>query len=596
MSTSRREILKAAGLLMAANVASRVLGMVRDIATTQTFGSNWRTDAYFAAFGIPDLMYMLVVGGGLSAAFIPVFSGLLATRDEKEAWKTATSFLMAAAAVLVGFTLLGITFARELAPLVAYNFRGEQLELFVRLTRMMFPAVFFTSMAGLAMGVHFSYQRFWMPALGPIVYNIAIILSIYVLGPRMGVQGMAVGVFCGAVSSFALQVPFVLRQSAGMPWKWDLGDPGLRRIMLLMVPTALGLGLRQMNTVAEANLASGMGAGAITAVRYATRLYMLPIDVFGSSLAMAVYPVLARQAALGQQDEFRQTLNNGLRNILFVTLPAAVGMAVLAEPIVRLLFQHGLFTAADTRWTATTLMFYTPAVVAQSAMVLFTRAFYAQQDTRTPVLVAAAMVLAGLGINIALVLTAHLGTLGLATVSSITSLANVLILAELMRRRQHGIGGRHLAVMLAKGSVGAAVLSGVAWAVAALVARRLGVAHVGAQLIQVLASVGGGVAAYVAMAWLLKMEELQAVLQLVMRRLGRDGRSVPPADGSLAGSSAGPEGAEPGSSVAGTVVDAVVAAGADPGAEGAAGAAAEKESRKGGRSGGSDGDADLPGR
>lgn len=523
MSTSSRSIAKAAGLLFFAGTSSKVLGMVRDVATMQIFGNTPTTDAYYAAFSIPDFMYLLVVGGALSAAFIPVFTEYLAQKDETKAWEMATSFLVAAGLLLLAIAILGMIFARQLAPLVAYKFAGAQLDLFERLMRMMFPAVFFTSLSGLCMGVHFAYQRFLMPALGPIAYNVFIILSIYLLGPVFGVQGMAVGVLVGAMASFALQVPFVAAASkrAGARWGLNLGHPALKRVLWLMIPTSAGLGVRQLNLLVEQNLASGMGPGAITVIRNSTRIFQFPVDAFGAAVATAAFPVLTRQFAVNDLAGFKRTFSQGMRNILFIGIPAGLGLFALSEPIVRLLFEHGKFTAADTAQTAGTLAFYSLAVFSQAALVLVTRAFYAIQDTRTPVKIGFILVALGAVTNVVLLYTTTLGTRGLALVFSVVSVINFGILSAILRKRIGPLGGSVIARtgVLSLGA-GLAMAAG-SWAVAAGMERMVDVTRPVGQLVQVGGGVAAGVVIYGVLAWALRMEEVGEYWRLLRRRFPR---------------------------------------------------------------------------
>ncbi len=523
LSTSSKSIAKAAGILFIAGTASKVLGMVRDVATMQIFGNTPITDAYYAAFSIPDFMYLLVVGGALSAAFIPVFTEYLAKKDEAQAWEMATSFLVAGGLLLFGIALLGMLFARQLAPIVAYKFSGQQLDLFEGLMRLMFPAVFFTSLAGLAMGVHFSYQRFLMPALGPVAYNVFIITGIYLLGPRFGVRGMAVGVLLGAMASFALQMPFVIAASkrVGASWRLDFKHPALRRVLWLMIPTSAGLGVRQLNLLVEQNLASGMGAGAITVIRNSTRLFQFPVDAFGAAVASAVFPVLTRQFALNDLDSFRRTFGEGIRSILFIGVPAGLGLFVLSEPIVRLLFEHGKFTTADTAVTAGTLAFYSLAVFSQAVLVLITRAFYAIQDTRTPVKVGFILVALGAFANIALMYTTNLGTRGLALVFTIVSFANFVVLSVVLKRRIGLLGGRAIARTGIKALAAGSAMALGSWAVAMALGRMVDVTRPTGQLLQVGAAVGVGIVIYVTLAWALRMEEVGAYWRLFRRRFVR---------------------------------------------------------------------------
>ena len=254
---NREQVTKAATIVMLAILVSRILGFIRERAVAEVFGRTATTDVFFAAFALPDLMYQLLVGGALSSAFIPVFTQYLAKDDEKEAWYVASVFLNATFLLLLLIMVLGVIFTPQLAPLVGMGFSGEQRDLLILLMRVTFPTVFFTALAGLCMGVLHSYQKFFLPALGPIVYNLGQILGAYILGPIIGIMGMAAGTVAGALGNFSIQFPAVLKR-AKKHYRpvVDLRHPGIRRMGMLMLPAILGLSISQVNVIVSQNLAS----------------------------------------------------------------------------------------------------------------------------------------------------------------------------------------------------------------------------------------------------------------------------------------------------------------------------------------------------
>ncbi|MDI3280122.1 MAG: murein biosynthesis integral membrane protein MurJ [Bacillota bacterium] len=507
-------VARAAGLLMAAILASRILGFIRERAVGDIFGRTQVTDAFFAAFAVPDLMYYLLVGGALSAAFIPVFTEYLARGEEEEAWRVASSFLNLVVLLLLGFTVLGILFAPLLAPLVAYKFAGEQLRLLVYLMRIMFPAVFFTALAGLGMGVLNSYQHFTLPALGPIVYNIFIILGAYLLGPRIGIVGMALGVVAGAWSNFALQWLGVWRRAGRYRWQIDLRHPGMQKMFRLMLPSIVGLSVVQINLLVNQNLASGLAEGSITALRLANRLMQLPLGVFAMAISTAIFPTLTRQVARGEKENFTATALAGLRLTLFITIPSSLGLLALAEPIVRLLYQTGQFGPEDTRATAVALMYFALGLFPQSGVQILTRAFYSLQDTLTPLRVGAATVALNIALNLFFLHVTRLGHGGLALAFSLTSFFNLAALLFLLRRKLGPLGGRRLAASTAR-SLGASLVMAL---ISSLVAREVGLrvdlASGAGRLLQVGLAIVAGVVVYAAGVLLLRSEEVKELWRL----------------------------------------------------------------------------------
>lgn len=518
-----RTIARNAGIVMVLILISRLLGFVRERAIADVFGLTWETDAFRAAFNIPDLMYSLLIGGAISSAFIPVFSEMLARGQDKDAWGMASTFINLISGALLVLTVLGVIASPWLAPLVAPGFDGGQLEFLVVLMRVMFPAVLFTALAGVGMGVHNSYQSFIMPLLGPIMYNVAITLGAYVLGPRMGIMGMAVGTVAGAIVNFLMQVPFVAGKARRFPWRINLKHPGLRKVLKLMGPTLIGLSIVQLNTIILTALASTLTDGRITALNLANRLVQLPLGVFGMGMSMVIFPVMARLAAVGDMQQFRSTLVTGLRSILFITVPSAAGLIALREPIVRLLFEVGEFGPDDTATTAYALLFFSVGVFAVSSVQILTRAFYSLQDTTTPVKIGALTVLTNTVLAVALLRWTDLEHGGLALAYSIAALVQMTTQLFFLRPKVGGrLEGRVLASTLARSVAAAAAMVPVAAAAARIVGARVDLGTLTGRLAEVGAGVLAGVAVYGVVAALLRMEELKQVASMLGRMARRE--------------------------------------------------------------------------
>jgi len=501
-------VARAAGIVMFFVLVSRILGFVRERAIAEVFGRTGVTDVFFAAFSIPDLMYQLLVGGALSSAFIPVFTQYLAKGEEREAWRAASSFLNLIVLALVCLMVLGVIFTPSLAPLVGIGFGGEQRELLILLMRVTFPAVFFTALSGLAMGVLHSYQRFTLPALGPIIYNLGQILGAYLLGPIMGIMGMAVGTIAGSVGSFSLQLPQVIQRAKGLYRPViDLRHPGIRRMGRLMLPAVIGLSISQINVILGQNLASLLETGSIVALRLANRLINFPLGIFAMGISTAIFPTLSSLVARGEMDEFRRTFSFGLRVVLFITIPSAVGMACLSVPIVRLLFESGEFTSADTAATAYALVFYAPGLIAQAGIQIITRIYYSLQDTVTPVKIGLAAVVVNFLVSLALLRLTGLNHAAIALAYSITSLMNMLAALLILRGKLGGVDGRRVLATVAKSAVAAGVMGAAVYYTGGFLGSRLDLTHGLGRLVQVFGAIGVGVVLYLAVAVAVKMEE-----------------------------------------------------------------------------------------
>ena len=528
METENREqVAKAASIVMLAILVSRILGFLRERAVTEVFGRTATTDVFFAAFALPDLMYQLLVGGALSSAFIPVFTQYLARDEEKEAWYVASVFLNITVLALLVVMVLGVIFTPSLAPLVGIGFSGEQRELLVLLMRVTFPAVFFTALSGLAMGVLNSYQRFTLPALGPIVYNLGQILGAYVLGPLMGIMGMAVGTIVGAMGSFSIQFPEVYRRGRRYYRPLlDLKHPGIRRMGQLMLPAIIGLSIAQINVIVSQNLASTLETGSIVALRLANRLINFPLGIFAMGISTAIFPTLSRLIAKKEWEEFSRTLFFGLRVVFFITIPSAIGMASLRVPIVRLLFESGEFTALDTQATAYALLFYVPGLFAQAAIQVTTRGYYSLQDTKTPVKIGFLTVVTNFLLSVALLRWTSLGSGGLALAFSLSSILNVVIALVILGRKLQNlsrIGSAYsrLGATVLKSTMASLLMGGTVYLAASFLETALPVSRKLGQLLQVFGAIGMGMLLYLVLSLLFRMEETTFIWNLIKNRIAK---------------------------------------------------------------------------
>ena len=521
MSSTGTKVAKAAGILMIAMVVSRLLGYVRDMVIYAYFGQNNLTDAYNAAFSIPDFLYYLLVGGALSSAFIPVFASYIATNKEEEGWRVAsTIFNLVIILMLVGITL-GIIFAPALIHLLVPGFSPENIALTVKMTRIMFLQTFFMALNGISMGILNSYQHFLAPAIGSVVYNIGIIVvglffSHYL---NLGIIGFAIGVVAGAVLNFAVQLPALLKIGLRYQFVLDLRHPGVRKIGALILPVLIGLSVTHFNLFVNQNLGSNLPSGMISALRVAQRIMQLPIGVFAVAIAVAVFPTLTGQAAREEKEQFKKTMSLGVRTIFFITIPAAIGLIALRASIVRLLFEQGRFTPADTSATAYALLFYCLGLFAYSALQLLNRVFYAWQDTLTPVTVGIFTIILNIVLNF--VLVKPMGHGGLALAYSLAGIINMLALFYIFRKKAGSLDGRRIlhSFVLTLGIslvMGLAVYQTAQWmAIITDIGTKIG------QLLQVGVSIAVGVLVFGFLAFLLKMEEVKMAQKILLRRFRR---------------------------------------------------------------------------
>ena len=519
--STARVLVNASLILTVAALASRLLGWVRLLVIGSQFGASRELDAYFAAFRIPDAIFQLVVAGALSAALIPVFSGYRAREQESEAWRLASSVINLVVIALAALSLLMAIFAPIVVPIVAPGFDAPTTELTVRMTRVMLLSPVFIGMGAVVSGILNSYERFAVPAVAPLIYNLAIILAAIFLAPIMGVEGLAVGVAVGSLAHLVIQLPNL--GSVGQRYDLTIGlrHPGVRKVAWLMGPRMLGLAAGQINFIVSTVLASGLPEGSITAYNYAFQLSQIPVGVLGVSVAVALFPTLSRDAALGRINEIRRQVAGSLRILVFLAAPLTAIMIVLAQPLAAVFFQYGLFGARSTERTADALVFFSIGLGGHIVVHVLTRAFYAMQDTRTPVLWA--IIAVAINVPLMMLLVGPMGVAGLALSLSISAVLEVIGLVWALRRRiesvQEGAVLRSVArSAVAAGAAALLMLGGLRlvqdW-LAPLLVNGFG------RLVVLAVLSAAGVAIFALVAAALRSPELAQVRAQLSRRMGR---------------------------------------------------------------------------
>lgn len=522
-------IARASLVMIAALIASRILGWLRLSVFGATFGETAQLDAFWAAFRIPDALFNLVVAGALASAFIPVFAGYLAKENEDEAWHVASSvmnILVLALVVLSGVMWLAAPWiVPTLIVSPTFASRPGQLDLTIELTRIMLLSPIFMGLSSLVTGVLQSYRQFLAGALAPLVYNGVQILFALFASPFLGIDALAYGVVAGAVMMFLVQLPELTFRRTKYQLTFDLGHLGVRQIFALAGPRTLSLGAVQVVFFVDTYLASGMRAGSLTALNYAFQLMLLPLGVFSIAISAAVFPALSHYASLGQASKMRDALQQAIRWILFLTLPTAILMVVLRRPIVNLLFQYGEFGADARELVQAAFLFYALGLAGHALVQILARAYFASRDTTTPL----ALTLISIGANV--ILSVTLGPLyginGLALANSVATLAEaallLLMLAPRARLRLVGLGYATLKQLTAALFMGVAMFLFINFT-----NIPLNLAQDPPKLLlflQTLLAASFGLGVYLLAAYLMHIDELHEVISVVRARLRR-GRTV----------------------------------------------------------------------
>lgn len=516
------KVAKAAGVVGAATLASRIMGYIRDMVMSWAFGTTAAADAFYVAYRIPNMLRELLAEGSMSAAFIPVFTETLTTGSKEEARRLASAVFARLLIILAVLTALGILFAPYLVKLIAFGWNyatnRDKFLLATTLTRMMFPYLLFIGMAALAMGMLNSLRSFLAPALSPVMLNVFAIGGVVLVAPRMPapIMGAAVGVVIGGLFQFLIQLPGLHRQGMLPRPRLVPGHQGVGKVGKLALPILFSASVNQVNIVIGTILASFLATGSITYLFYGMRFIHFPLGIFGIAIATAVLPTLSAQAAQQQMADFRETLSLGLRLVFFIMFPAMAGLVTLRVPIVNLLLERGEFNRVSTVGTASALLYYAVGLWAMAGVRIVAQAFYSLHDTRTPVRIAIVAFCANIVISVILIQT-ELQHGGLALANSIAAMLNIGLLTGRLRARIGRMDGRRILnsllrivpASMAMASIGAWIAGDTAWLS-------------GGNVLYKIKLLGGGIAAsvifYVFAMWLLRSEELAFLWGLVRNR------------------------------------------------------------------------------
>ena len=498
---------------------SRILGLVREIVARRYFGVEGPINAFTVAFQIPNLVRALVADAALSSAFVPVFSELLEKGERARAWRVASSLFWL---LLLGLTAVTALFVVA-APLVVrpFGLPDGYEGLAVTLSRILFPIVALLGVSGIVVGILNSYEHFSIPALTPVFWNLAIIAGLVVGVPRADsadgkLYVYAVSILGGTVIQVLLPIPWLRGRDDRLRMVIDWRDPAIRQTFVLMVPVMLGLGLINVNAVVGTFFASRLIDPTISpsAIDAAFRIYMLPQGMFSVAVATVLFPSLARLAARGDVDGFRNTVGVGVRQIAFLLVPASAASAVLAEPIVRLLYERGEFGAEETPIVAASLAAFSLGLAFNGVMLMLNRAFFSLQSPWTPTAIA----FGNLALNTALYAALYrvgpwVIPLGISIANIVSTAALLIVLRRRLRRIEFGETARATVLV----TLAAAVLAGVAYAVWRGLDEAVGRSG-GAQMLSLTAALAAGAAAYLVFCRLLGVRELEALLALRGRR------------------------------------------------------------------------------
>jgi len=512
-------IARSTTVVSSATLASRVFGLVREQTFAFIFGAGFATDAFVAAFRIPNLLRDLFAEGALSAAFVPVFTETLTHKGKPEAFRLANRLSSVLLVILAAVVILGILVTPGLVHLIAPGFKAipGKSEVTAVMARIMFPFLLLVSMAAVSMSMLNSLRRFAVPALAPVFFNLALIATGYLVCPFFNppIVGMALGVLLGGLGQWGVQALALRREGFALRFEPAFADPGVRRILWLMTPAVVGLASTQIAIFVNTQIASVLPQGSVSYLNFSFRLMSFPLGIFGVAVATVTLPVVSSYAAKKDIAGILSTATSSLKLIFFLTIPSTFFLCLASKPMISVLYQHGRFTSADTDHTARALIFYALGLLAYSSVRVIAPIFYALGNTKTPAVISVLAV----AVNVALCLTLKnpLGYRGLALATSISATTNLAFLLILLTRRVGPLHFPDLAQAFAKVLTCSLVLAGallgaqVLWPwtqPASLIAKI-------ANLCFLLAAAAGS---YLLAASLLKIKELSLLLGLVKKR------------------------------------------------------------------------------
>lgn len=503
----------AAAIVMSSIIVSRITGFFREMLVPNAFGLQEVADAYTLAFKVTGLMYDMLVGGAIAAALIPILTGYIEKKQEEDGWKAVGTFINIIFIAMVITCMLGIIFAPSIVPFFAVGFDAETTALTVRLIRILFPSVAFLMLAGLSNGVLNSYKRFAAAAYGPTIYNVGSIISIALLS-KYSIEAVAFGVMCSSILYFLFQLSFAFKNLKFYSFRLFLKHPGFKKLISLAVPSLISSSIVQVNVIISSSFASLFAAGSVAALNIADRVWQLPYGIFAQGMGIAMLPTLSGRFAVGDTHGYKNILAKSLKTVLLLTIPSAFGFIVLKDSVILTILKFtNMINKEDVAMTGRILMFFSLALMTHSIVAILNRAFYAINDTKTPLMIGSCTIVVNLTLSY-LFYSYFKDTLsagGMALAYSLASLVNAVLLITLLNRKVRGIGIRSFILFLVKSIFSASIMASILY----LLNGALGY-NLTNKLYQILVlafEVAVGASIYFVLVVLLKVEEAEYIYE-----------------------------------------------------------------------------------
>ena len=532
-SGNERISTRATGVVGIAILCSRVLGLIREVVFAALFGAGRNLDAFLMAFRVPNMLRDLFAEGALSTAFITTFSKRIATEGDASAWRLASKVATLTVVFMSAVTLLGILFAPQLIDVMTWwSWSPEKTAITILLTRIMWPFILLVSLAALVMGMLNAKHVFGMPAMASSFFNLGSIVGgvalCYWIDPQTdwrhphfgerGLIGLAIGTLIGGLLQLIVQLPSLGRVGFKFRPDFNWRDPGVRIILALMGPATIAASAVQINVLVNSGFAARLGDGPVSWLNIAFRLMQLPLGIFGVAVATVTLPLVSRSAAIGNTAGFRSALAHSIRLVLLLTIPAAIGLVILAEPIIRLIYEHGRFTPEATHQTALALRFYAIGLAGYSADKVLAPAFYAMDRRYIPMFVTLTSIAINFLLNWFFTFYLHWGHRGLAFSTSVVAITNFLLLYSMMRHYTGRLETGAMLLTIGKLLLAGAVLAGICGLAWAFFFSTHAHVPVWQNAIAILITVAFGAGMFFGAAYMLRVAEVHDVVELIKRR------------------------------------------------------------------------------
>jgi putative peptidoglycan lipid II flippase len=522
----RRMSTRATGVVGIAILSSRVLGLIREMVFAGLFGAGKYLDAFLMAFRLPNLLRDLFAEGALSTAFITTFAKKIAIEGDQSAWRLANKVATLTAVFMSAVTLLGIVFAPQLVDLLTWgSWSPDKTALTILLTRIMWPFMLMVSLAALVMGILNAKHVFGPPAMASSYFNLGSIIGGVAIGywldPHFGslsLVGLAIGTLIGGAWQLIGQFPSLRRVGYSYRPDFHWRDEGVRTVLTLMGPAVIAASAVQVNVLINSGFAASLGNGPVSWLNIAFRLMQLPLGIFGVAIGTVTLPLVSKSAAVGNTAEFRAILARGMRLAFLLTIPSAIGLAMLAAPIISVIYQHGRFTAEMTRQTSGALQFYAIGLVSYAVLKVLTPAFYAIGKRNTPMVVSFLAIGANLFLNWLFTFRLGWGHRGLAFSTSLVATINFLLLYALMRRHTRRLETRQTLIALGKICLAGGALALVCWLANYWLLDAWASLRFFQRLGTLLIAIAFAALTFFAIAFWLRVSEVQDIIDVFRRR------------------------------------------------------------------------------